>query len=113
MLPAHRVSYEFFNAPIGEGMLVLHRCDNRSCVNPAHLFEGSHSDNMQDASKKGRLNIRTGKSCNLSKLTEPDIVKIRKMARDGVSHAQIGHQMNASTRNIDYIVSERTWRHVK
>ena len=54
---AHRISWQMANGPIPAGLSVLHRCDRRSCVNPAHLFLGRQRDNMADRHRKGRTKV--------------------------------------------------------
>jgi hypothetical protein len=58
-MTAHRHAFELaYGRQPGPGMDVCHTCDNRRCINPAHLFEGTRSDNMRDASAKGRLGVQ-------------------------------------------------------
>src|SRR3990167_7794333 len=53
---AHRVAWEITNGPIPKGKHVLHHCDNTKCVNPSHLYLGTHADNMRDRADRRRSN---------------------------------------------------------
>lgn len=56
---AHRASWMIHNGKIPDGLVICHHCDNRRCVNPDHLFLGTQKDNVDDASRKGHLNVAT------------------------------------------------------
>lgn len=72
---AHRYAYELAFGPVPHGLLVCHRCDHPPCCNPAHLFVGTHSDNMADMATKGRS--LQGARHHKSKLTDDDVHAIR------------------------------------
>ncbi len=75
---AHRVSYRLHKGDIPDGLYVCHKCDNRACVNPDHLFLGTATDNMQDMISKGRG--YTPREAN-SKLTKAQVDEIRAMPK--------------------------------
>lgn len=75
---AHRMIFELFVGPIRPGAFILHRCDNPSCVNPAHLYEGDHAQNMRDRDLRGR----TITPAPLRKFDAETIRRVRENAGD-------------------------------
>jgi hypothetical protein len=109
---AHRLSYKLFCGEIAEEMCVCHRCDNPGCVNPKHLFLGTHKENMADMVQKGRSNSTKGSKNKAAKLKEDDIQEIRKMIDSKLTLTQIAKQFNVSTTTIFYIKRGNIWSHV-
>lgn len=101
---AHRVSWQLTNGPIPDGLFVCHHCDNPPCVNPAHLFLGTASDNNWDRARKGRSGI-TGK------LSDDDIKEIRLLlSRRELSQREIGILFGVSRSAIENIAIGRPRR---
>lgn len=106
---AHRVAYAIFNGRVPPNMLVCHACDNRICVNPAHLFAGTNDDNQADRARKRFIK---GEQSHLSKLTETDVREIKERLRAGESLASIGRAFKVSAPTIGKIKTGENWGHV-
>lgn len=114
----HRIVYRLCVGDLPTGVCVCHRCDNPPCVNPAHLFLGTHRDNMRDAATKQRLRPRDsrGEKNPGAKLTEDDVRQIRAKAAAGEGtpgiQMQLANEFGVSTKTIALIIKRVTWKNV-
>ena len=104
---AHRISYEIHHGEIPNGMLVLHKCDNRRCVNPDHLFLGTAQDNYDDMVAKGRKSPKSIR-CKLSREQVTSIRSLRK--EKNYSYRKIGSLFNLAPRTIGSIINYESWK---
>jgi|SRR5262252_1681200 len=109
-IAAHRFSWELHRGPIPAGLCVLHHCDTPACVNPAHLFLGTRSDNSADKVAKNR--VPRGSVLPQAKITEADVIEIRARVANGERQRDLALAFGLDQSSISHIVSQRTWRHV-
>lgn len=111
---AHRIAWELTHGPIPTGLCVCHSCDNPACCNPAHLWIGTHADNMQDMVRKGRsMNGPHGESVHTAKLTEAQVILIRDLyASRHYTQDGLAALFNVTQGNIKCIVNGGTWKHL-
>jgi hypothetical protein len=106
---AHRRSWELVHGPIPEGQYVCHRCDNKRCVRPNHLFLGTPADNLRDMVAKGRS--LTGSRNHQAKLTEEKAAEIRKRyAAGGVTQAQLADEYGVVEGCIGNVIHNRVYK---
>lgn len=101
---AHRHAWMTFRGQIPNGQHVLHRCDNRGCVNPDHLFLGTHSDNMQDMAAKTR-----GRPRGKNQLSTADALQVRALSATGMYQRDIAKRFGVTPSNVSAIVRGRSF----
>ncbi len=116
-VPATHAALRFADGvDVPSGMVVCHRCDNPGCVNPAHLWIGTHTDNMQDMIAKGRGGGKGGRDAargedhGMAKLSQAEVDDIRALhAGGGVTQAALSRQFGVSRAQIQRILSGARW----
>lgn len=130
----HRLSYDLAHPddPLPDGWNACHTCDVRwaddtykRCVNPAHLFAGTHQDNMDDMWAKGRGAIGErhglvkhperhahGEAHHRAKLTDEKVIEIRRQLALGETDTALGREFGVDRKNIAAIRTGHTWRHL-
>lgn len=112
---AHRLAWADANGPIPPGLKVCHHCDNRACVEVAHLWLGTQKDNMGDCSRKRRFPDRSGSRNIRAKLTEAQVREIRE--RFGgpdrtLTHKAIAELYSIRKSSVSNILLGKSWVHV-
>ncbi|MBX9857404.1 MAG: HNH endonuclease [Gemmatimonadaceae bacterium] len=110
MAKVHRLSYEWVNGPVPRGLVVMHSCDNKRCVNPAHLTAGPQHENVRQAVARGLF--QRGVEKPQHKLTEAQVREIRARTAAGESMAKLALEFGVSSPTVQSIVHLRKWRHV-
>lgn len=115
-ISAHRFSWIVHFGAIPDGMNVLHDCptgDNPACVNPEHLWTGTHEQNMQDMSKKMRHHVFTGETNVNAKLTKEKVASMRaERCELGTSYKELGIKFGVTDGTACKVCSRQTWKHV-
>ena len=109
---AHRAAWELVKGPIPKGLFVLHKCDNKICVRPSHLFLGTPQDNTDDMIRKGRHKIdpRRGVENGRAKLNPTLAKEIRqKYPGKGYSQERLAEEYGVSQKLISLVVNNKIW----
>jgi len=108
----HRLSYEFHFGIIPSTLQVCHKCDNRICINPKHLFLGTIADNIKDMYSKKRHSNRQGENSAVNKLTNTLVLSAREKYKNGITIYKIAKMFNISYAQMHRIIHRKRWKHI-
>lgn len=108
---SHIVSYREHKGEFPEGMQVLHTCANRKCINPEHLYIGTHKQNMKDMIRDG--NYAYGSRHGRAKIKEADVHEIHLSASKGITRKSLAHKFDLSVTVVGHILTGKLWKHVE
>lgn len=108
----HRLMYEMLHGDVPSDVLVRHRCDVRSCINPAHLVVGSQKENMADMDSRGRRRPPRGERSALALLSDADALRVRDRADAGENITSLAGEFGVPKAAVWRIWRRKTWRHL-
>lgn len=108
---AHRAAYEVAHGPISSGLVVRHLCDNPACILPEHLELGTHQENMDDRRVRGRAPY--GERHGNAKLTEMQVLEIRKAVAQGATCKEVAARYGCSAINVSMICRGKSWAYLE
>jgi hypothetical protein len=122
---ASRVAYELTYGPLPPDLNACHKCDNPPCCNPAHLFPGTNAENQADKKRKGRGahgerngththpdRVVRGERHRDAKLTEADILEIRRLGKAGMRQIDIAARFHIGQTHVSRILRRESWTHI-
>ncbi len=111
LVGSHRLAYELYHGKIPDGKQINHKCNNRPCCNPFHIYAGTPQDNVDDMVRAGRQNKLYGELHGMAKLTEKQVVEIREN-KNKLSKTKLAKIYNVSRTLIYLIDSRKNWTHI-
>ncbi len=108
---AHKVSWFLAGKEIPDGLLLMHKCDNKQCVNDNHLEPGTQLQNIHDMLDKGRENYASGENHGHSTFTGEEVDDMRRRYRAGETQYAIADYFNTSQSVVSPIVRGKSWKH--
>lgn len=108
---AHRIAYYLTHGNLPKDEVLCHTCDNRKCVNPAHLFAGTRADNAHDMVSKNRQAI--GEKVYMAKLTPQEVRWARFLYFvEGIGYKKLAPMFGVAESTMYFVVTNKFWRHV-